>query len=189
MKKLKPVPECVIALDPGNNFGWAVFYRGRRMRSGTWFLLGPSQGQKPRTKRWNVLKTSLTQLIRDCHRRYNVLPVIAHEMVTFVSGGIAATHVFGGWLCCIDQVNESYKNKIPIEKVKVSTWKSEILGERMGHAKLDIYVPIINKLLKLTLTKKEEDEAAACGVGLQAIRQLRGQYEAGIKRPKSKRRS
>lgn len=164
---------CLISLDPGTNFGWAVFYRGRRMRSGTWYLEGKTKLEKEAIKghpdfdrlwAFPKLMRLLQALIDDCTRRYKTPPVVVYELVmSHGPAGVYAAQKYGGWLACFSLLRTAYLKKVLFEPMHVGTWKRLFVGH--GNATKKEYVAAVNAQFGLTLkVTSGEDEAAALGI-------------------------
>jgi Holliday junction resolvasome RuvABC endonuclease subunit len=127
----------------------------------------------------------LRELIAECRKDYGSELVVAYEEVRHSSSTDAA-HIHGGLramihvVCCCGPISE-----VPIP---TGTWKRLVVGN--GAAKQAEYVPAISEILGLTLNvKKDEDEAAALGVGLAALLQAFYDEQIKTKNPRSRRSS
>jgi Holliday junction resolvasome RuvABC endonuclease subunit len=163
-----------------------VFCRGRRVRSGTWWLLGPKREDLPKTLRYPRFLKLLVELVKDCRERYGCEPVIAYELVNFSTGTISAqTH--GGLRAMIHVVSFQATTPLTLIPVPVGTWKRLSVGN--GSAKRKEYVAVMNELCGLMMIQKDEDQAAAIGVGLTALLQVFHDEQAAPKTTRRRRKS
>lgn len=152
--------RLIFAADLGLNMGWAVLDvdTGERVDSGT-FRLANKKGDHV-SARW----ARAVECLEDKITYYDLVERVVYEKVRRHQGTDAA-HVYGALEAALQTACCSI-NLTP-EPVEITVWKKAAVGN--GGAKQAVYVPAIAKLFKLKLNvEKNEDEAAALGVGLTA---------------------
>lgn len=160
----KPGREVVISLDLGTKTGFSVRHNGELIESGTW-------NQTPRTKRkknpqrrghrWQGFLANLKTL-RECYGLDpNDTVVFCYEVVHRHTGVIAA-HVYGGFLAVLELTEVMWGIEwLPIE---IGHWKEVCTGH--SNADKELYIEAANKREHLNLEARDEDAAAAIGIGI-----------------------
>lgn len=145
----------LLALDLGNSTGWALFDNGL-VDSGTIKV-------KKGFDRWDIWTHKVTELVR-----FHQVKRLAWERVrshTVHYGGrksfaVEAAHCHGAFLALCESI--AHREEIEGIPVEVSSWKKAV-GARAQTKQA--YITAVNKLYGLELTEKQEDIAAAIGVG------------------------
>lgn len=87
-------------------------------------------------------------------------PTMAYELLTFGQRGYQAAHMYGGLKAMVELV--AHHQGVPSVPIPVSTWKKAIGARGPGKP---AFIAAVNQRFGLTLAPKDEDIAAAIGVG------------------------
>lgn len=152
----------LLALDLGNSTGWALFDGRELIDSGTFKV-------KKGLNRWDQWADNVTTLVRKHQVKTLAWERVRSHTVHGAGGrktfAVDAAHNHGAFLALCESV--AYREELESVPVEVSTWKKSIGAKSQSK---QAYVDAVNARYGLKLTLKEEDQAAAIGVGHHATR-------------------
>lgn len=176
--------DLICAFDLGLNLGWAAIdaKTGSRVASGTFRLVskkGEHSGarwERARRLLQNKIAAPANDPVGDMHSTVRVV----YEKVRR-HPGTSAAHVYGALEAALQEA--CVPLELEPEPIEVSTWKKAATGN--GRAKQPVYVPAMAKHFDINLdVVKDEDQAAALGIGLTAHKL--GKVGPRKKKPKAK---
>lgn len=133
----------VLALDLGNNTGWALYDDGVVL-SGVWVHHTPSQARfEGGGIRFVRFLTNLRQIGRV--DRIVLEEVRSHKRPQQRRENVGAAQVYGGYLATLAQYCETQEPPIPYEGISVGTIKKWATGK--GNASKDLVVQRANEII------------------------------------------
>lgn len=155
----------ILAIDPGQRTGWAVFGAGALESYGTFKIPGPE-----RLDRWVQWERQFV----DIRATYGAgcIGVVAAELVQtlrqFSSYASAAMHAN------VHSRLQTYcdASMCIYAPVAVGTWKKAVGSKGRDTAEHKNYVAAVNEKLGLSLRHEDHDAAAAIGVGYWARKEF-----------------
>lgn len=153
--------HLTLAIDPGTASGWAVLdMRADVHAYGGWKMLTAKD-----FRRWEGYLDTLRCLVREYSPSYlacEYLPGLGNRK------GARALYMHGSLNTLVEMIAAEFL--LPLTKVNPSDWKPAIGSKMRKVDGVQPYVARVNEIYGLELcSKKDEDTAAAIGIGRWAV--------------------